>query len=139
MGSKNSKAIKQIEKEDGNDLKKCQCEYRADGQHYKLLKAKGDSFQFGQRYIYFTLPKELAREHPRQVHLTYTNLPSGSLKEFTDQAEINIASMSIGRKNVINGKEYNEFSSQGERGGKFTIRYLLKGGTEAVIVYNGNG
>ncbi len=145
MGSKQSKSKKTNISSETDSFNSCILEYRSDGEKYKLLKNAHGKLQFGNKYVYFHLQKELARDQPRKIYLVFrnnktsdNNTSKSCLREFVDTAELIVDDTDSYVKNVIDGKEYQELSVIGQNGGKFVLRYSVSTrDVKAYIVYIG--
>jgi hypothetical protein len=137
MGAKQSKS-KTIDLDNKEDLNLCQLEYRSDATKSYYLKSKKGNYQFGSKYVYFNLQKDIVRDHPRKIFLVFRQSQSRYTSEFTDTAEIFFEGNDPYVKNMIDGKEYKEIQMRGQKGGLFIIRYQVDSDNGAYIVYIGN-
>ena len=89
--------------------------------------------QFGSRYVYFNIPKDILKDNFSTISIFYQNF--SVTPNVTDSCLI-IKNDSPPVKNIIDKTEYLEYGRVTDKGGKFSIRINQKDYNKSMIVYS---
>lgn len=89
--------------------------------------------QFGNRYLYFPLPKDYLKDEFSQIGLLFQNF--SVIPNNTDSCLI-IRNNTKPTRNKIDTTEYLEFGGLSEKGGKFSVRINQNNINKSLIVYS---
>ncbi len=134
MGQKNSKVLqdKLLHNESTDGIS---CSITLNGGQPVTLSVDSVKTQFGNKYLYFYLPRDFLKDEFQTLNILYQNV--NSIPNYKDSCLL-VKNSCQHQKIIIDGKEYWEYSSITDVGGKFNFRVNISNIAKSLLVYSNN-
>ena len=133
MGNKNTKGTVNFRQSTSDDIGHYSCRITKNQDNSVQINPYQVITQFGSRYVYFNIPKEILKDNFSNISIFYQNF--SITPNLTDSCLI-VNKKSSPIKIIIDNIEYLEYSQITDKGGKFSIRENKKNINKSMLVYN---
>ena len=133
MGNKNTKATDNFKLSNSQDIGQYSCRITRNHDTSLQINPYEVKTQFGSRYIYFNIPKDILKDNFSTISIFYQNF--SVTPNVTDSCLI-VKNDTSPVKNIIDKTEYLEYSRVTDKGGKFSTRINQTDYNKSMIVYS---